>query len=180
VESAGASSFQPPHASFEQIEELMSVNGITPELFHGGYQRDAMGGLILRPGLRDCLSVYSSGKGMDVNTASPAVMLALGAPPSGVEQLVQLRARRPLLPDQMGTANELLGPAAGGFQIGGDHIYTLRATARLRRPDGSLSDLRRSVSMTVQVGGKNLTNGYQVLAWQDYAVAPPVFKVWPN
>ncbi len=172
--------FRAPHASFEQIEELMSVNGVTPDLYYGGYQRDLSGALMPRAGLRDCLSVYSSGKEFDVNTVSPAVLLAMGAPPMGVEQLVALRRRMPILPAQMGAVSELLGPAGGLVRLGGDHIYTLRATARLRRPDGRLSDLRRSVAMTVQIGIKDSNESFRVLAWQDYAAETPLFQVWPN
>ena len=40
---ARSPSFRAPHASLELIEELMSVAGITPELFHGGYTRTPEG-----------------------------------------------------------------------------------------------------------------------------------------
>lgn len=171
-------SFRAPHASVDQLEELMSVMGITPELFYGGYTRSPEGGLVPRPGLRDCLSVYSAGTSFDINTVSPAVMLAVGVPPPGVEAVVNLRRQAPIR--QIGAVGPLLGPAAGRFRIGGDQVYTLRATARLRRPDGALSDLRRSVAMTVQLFTKTSPDAFRVLAWQDNAVAPPLFNVWPN
>jgi len=173
-------SFRAPHASLEQIEELMSIAGITPELFHGGYARTPMGGLVPRAGLRDCLSVYSAGTGLDVNTAEPAVMLALGAPPQGVEALVNLRRQMPIRQQQMGMATGLLGSAGARFRLGGDRIYTLRATARMRRPDGVLSDLRRTVAMTVQIDSKSSPDLYRVLAWQDQAAGQPLFAVWPQ
>lgn len=171
-------SFRAPHASVDQLEELMSVMGITPELFYGGYARTPEGGLVPRPGLRDCLSVYSTGTNFDINTVSPAVMLAVGVPPSSVEAVVNLRRQVPIR--ELGVVAPFLGPAAGRFRIGGDLIYTLRATARLRRPDGALSDLRRSVSMTVQLYTKTSPDAFRVLAWQDNAAAPPLFNVWPN
>ena len=173
-------SFRAPHASIEQIEELMSIAGITPELFHGGYTRTPQGALIPRAGLRDCLSVYSAGTGLDINTADPAVMLALGAPPQGVEALVNLRRQMPIRQAQLGAARGLLGPAAGRFRLGGERIYTLRATARMRRPDGVLSDLRRTVAMTVQIDSKSSPDLYRVLAWQDQAAGQPLFSVWPQ
>jgi general secretion pathway protein K len=173
-------SFRAPHASLEQIEELMSIAGITPDLFYGGYTRTPAGALVPRPGLRDCLSVYSGSTGLDVNTASPAVMLALGAPPEGVEGLVNLRRQMPIRRQQLGAVMGLLGPAAGRFRLGGDQIYTLRATARMRRPDGVLSDLRRTVAMTVQIYSKSSPDLYRVLAWQDQAAGQPLFSVWPQ
>jgi general secretion pathway protein K len=171
-------SFRAPHASVDQLEELMSVMGITPELFYGGYARTPDGGIVPRPGLRDCLSVYSSGAPFDINTVSPAVMLASGVPPAGVEALVNLRRQAPIR--AIGAVAPLLGPAVGRFRVGGDQVYTLRATARLRRPDGALSDLRRSVAMTVQLYTKTSPDQFRVLAWQDNAAAPPLFNVWPN
>lgn len=171
-------SFRAPHASLEQLEELMSVMGITPELYYGGYSRSPEGALMPRPGLRDCVSVFSGGSPFDINTVSPAVMLAVGAPPMGVEAVVNLRRQGRIR--QMAAVAPMLGPAAGRFQTGGDLIYTLRATARLRRPDGLLSDLRRTVAMTVQLQSQTSPEGFRVLAWQDNAAAPPLFNVWPN
>ena len=173
-------SFRAPHASLEQIEELMSIAGITPELFHGGYTRTLQGGLVPRPGLRDCLSVYSGGTALDLNTAEPAVMLALGGPPQGVETLVNMRRQMVIRQQQVGAVMGLLGPAAGRFRLGGDRIYTLRATARMRRPDGVLSDLRRTVAMTVQIDSKSSPDLFRVLAWQDQAAGQSIFSVWPQ
>ena len=52
--------FQPRHASFEEIEELLLVRGMTPELYYGNFIADAEGRLFARGGLRDCLSVWGS------------------------------------------------------------------------------------------------------------------------
>ena len=175
-----APSFRAPHASIEQIEELMSIAGITPELFYGGYTRTPDGALLPRAGLRDCLSVYSAGTGFDLNTVQPAVMLAVGVPASGVEMVTRMRRMMPIKPQMLGEMMAMLGPAGGRFRLGGDKIYTLRATARLFRPDGRLSDLRRTVSMTVQTYSKSAPDGFRVLAWQEQAAAEPLFNVWPN
>ena len=48
------------HASVEETEELLLVKGMTPELYHGSYVRDAAGRLQPRAGLKDCVSVYGS------------------------------------------------------------------------------------------------------------------------
>jgi len=86
----------------------------------------------------------------------------------------------PVRPEQMPLVTAMLGPGAGRFRVGGDRIYTLRATARLRRPDGTLSDLRRSVAMTVQLNSKTSQDGFRILGWQDQAAGRQLFDVWPN
>lgn len=179
--SGQGSSFRAPHASFEQIEDLMSVAGITPELFYGGYIRTSEGELVPRPGLKDCLSVYSQGSSFDINTVSPAVMLAVGVPAPTVAAIDNLRRKQPILRSQFASvAEQFLGPAAGKFRLGGEKIYTLRATARLRAGKDRLSDLRRTVAMTVQLQSQQTPEGFRVLAWQDNAAGRMLFDVWPN
>ena len=89
------STFQPRGASFEEIEELLLVRGMTPELYYGNYVADANGGLSPRGGLRDSLSVWGSTGPFDANAASPALLEALGASPGAIAQLVQRRAQQP-------------------------------------------------------------------------------------
>src|SRR6202012_379355 len=72
--STVAPSFRARHASFEELEELLLVKGMTPELFYGNFANDAQGRLYARGGMRDCLSVWGSHGPYDINTASPAVM----------------------------------------------------------------------------------------------------------
>jgi general secretion pathway protein K len=146
---AQAPSFRARHASFEEIEELLSVKGITPDLFYGTYVRDSSVDppqLVARGGLRDCVSVYGGVNAVDVNGAAPAVMLALGVPPELTNAIVQ---RRPFLRAQDYSEFSQGNAALASLRFGGNSIFTLRATARLRLPDGSLSDLRRTVSATV-------------------------------
>ena len=61
--------FEPPHASFQEIEELLLMKGVTPDLFYGTYApSDTVDGAATRPGprlvprggLMDCLSVYGT------------------------------------------------------------------------------------------------------------------------
>ena len=75
--------FRARHASFQEIEELLFVRGMTPELFYGNFVADEQGALYASGGLRDCLSVWGSMGPFDVNSMSPALMAAVGAPPEG-------------------------------------------------------------------------------------------------
>jgi general secretion pathway protein K len=162
--------FRSRHASFEEIEELLLVRGVTPELFYGSYQPGPDGRLLPRPGLRDCLSIYSTPGVIDVNSVQPAVMQALGIPPDAVAQIVAMRRRAPFrLPEQLANLPGA-GGAAGRLGFGSSSVITLRATASARLPNGRLSDMRRSVSALVAFLGEQYTPSYHILRWYDNAV----------
>lgn len=175
-----APSFRAPHASFEQIEELLSVQGVTPDLFYGRYQRTPDGALVRLPGLRDCLSVYSAGTAFDLNTVPVPVMAAIGVPPAAARAIEAQRTVAPIVEQQLPAINELLGPLAGRFRLGGDRIYTLNATARPRNAAGTLSELRRSASMTVQLMSQFTAEGYRVLNFREAQPDAQLFQVWPR
>jgi len=158
--------FRSRHASFQEIEELLLIRGMTPELFYGRYDKAPDGRLLPRPGLRDCLSVYGGSSVFDANTVQPAVMQALGLPPEVAAQVV---AMRPFLNPQQIT--DIPGATMAHIGIGSSAVCTLRATAAVRLPNGGYSDARRTVSAVVAFL-KNQTNPpYHVLRWYDNAVA---------
>jgi len=158
-------SFLPRHASFQEDEELLLIIGMTPGIYYG----ESLDGS--QPGLRDCLSVYGSNFAVDVNTARPATMLALGLSPEDVSGIVQRRNARPFDVKDFFEFRLSLGEAGRRLSIGGMNMFTLRATARLKQPDGKLSDLRRTAAALVQFNfpgnAKNLPPGYQVISWFD-------------
>jgi len=86
-----------------------------------------------------------------------------------IETIVAARRARPLRSVQDIQALNLPEQATARLSVGGAGVYTLRATARLRASDGSLSDLRRSAAAMVFLG--DALTGYQVLRWQDRAWA---------
>lgn len=162
-----------PHAPFQEIEELLSVKGITPELFYGTWQPAPEGApqhLLPRNGLRDCLSVFGSAGQFDVNSAAPAVLAAAGVPPEAVLALVQRRAV-----EAFHTAGDLapfapiLGPGISRLRVGGNSIFTLRATARVRLVNGQLSDLRHTAAAMVKLMPAGYDAPYHILRWYDNA-----------
>jgi general secretion pathway protein K len=167
-------SFRPRHASFEEIEELLLVRGVTPDLFYGTYEHDpATGRLVSRPGLVHCLSVFGSAGQYDVNYAQPAVLLAAGVPPDVIAAILE---RRRMQPFQSGRDLAALAAVAGvnmsRLRVGGHSIYTLRATARLRGPDGQLGDMRRTVGALLKIMPAGHHEGpYHILRWYDSAWA---------
>jgi general secretion pathway protein K len=168
--------FRARHASFQEIEELLLVRGMTPELFYGNYTADSDGRLFARGGLRDCLSPWGSAGPFDANTASPALLEAVGVAPADVAALVAQRQMQPFR--NLGDVTRLT-PYTTRLTVGGGRtIFTLRATARLRRPDNIFSDVVRTASATVKMlDPRQPAYPAVVLRWYEdawsQAVIPP-------
>ena len=162
-------SFQARHASVEEIEELTVVQGITPELFHGRYVRDAQGGLVPVAGLKDCVSVYGAVNGFDVNTVEPALMRAIGISAETASAIVARRRASPIR-----SMNELQGfrerePAFSRLGMDPSPLVTLRSTARLRLPNGQFSGVQRSVAALVAFISVQVAPPFHILRWYDNA-----------
>jgi general secretion pathway protein K len=170
-------SFRARHASFQEIEELLLVQGVTPDLFYGSYAPDALGQLAPHAGLRDCLSVYGSAGSVDVNTAEPAVMQALGISPDVAAAIVAMRQNAPIRSLAQLDAFRNAGPGVARLDLEQGTVETLRATARLLLANGQLSDVRRSVSAVVKFldpQSRLLVPGglrYHILRWYDNAAS---------
>jgi hypothetical protein len=161
-------------ASFQEIEELLTLPGVTPEIFYGTFVPDpsARAGeprLIRRSGLVDCVSMFGSNGPWDASMADPAVLLALGAPPDAVQMLVDERTRRPLNEQRLNALKPSLGQAAGALTIQGNSIYTIRATAKLKLAGGAFSDIRRTVAAQVKFMPRDYDTWIHILRWYDTA-----------
>jgi general secretion pathway protein K len=178
---APGSTFQPRGTSFEEIEELLLVRGMTPELYYGNYVAGGDGRLSARGGLRESLSVWGSQGPFDANAASPALLETLGATPGAIAQLVQRRAQTPF--HNLGEV-AALGIPITRLDVNGEHlIWNIRATARLRRPDGSPSEVVRSASAIAKLVLPPRTRPRDPIrlrvlrfyadAWSEFAVVPP-------
>jgi general secretion pathway protein K len=164
-------SFRTTHASFEEIEELLMVQGMTPELFYGAYERDGGGRLAARVALRDCVTVRGAGGAYDVNTAPPSLLASIGLNPDAIRAIVEARRRTPFRTMEQVAALVEQSPALARLRVGGNTMYTLRATARLRLGDGQLSDERRAVAALIQVLRPEATGAHRdrfaTLRWYD-------------
>lgn len=159
-------SFVARHASFEENEELLLVKGMTADLYYGASLNGNP------PGLRDCLSVYGSAGAVDINTAQRATFEAVGIDGADADMILARRAERPILDrEEFTQIVQALGPAGTRLIIGGATMFTLRATARLRQPDGKLSDLRRTVAALVKFyfagNPQQRPPGYEIVRWFD-------------
>jgi general secretion pathway protein K len=170
--SSQPSSFRAPHASFREIEELLQVKGVTPDIFYGTYVPAAEGatgpGLMWHGGLADCLTVYGSGQWVDANSAPPAVLAAVGVNPGGISGIVQRRQSGAMTQAQL---NQLMGSLGiqAPLRVGGNSIVTIRATAQLRLEGGGLSDLKRTVAAQVKYMPPGYDAPIHILRWYDTA-----------
>ena len=173
--SARTPSFLPPHASFQEIEELLQVKGVTPDIFYGTYapgEPQAGNGpapLMRLSGLADCLSVYGAAGGVDVNTANPAVLAAVGVPAGAIEMIVQHRKTSPFTQPQLADFMSSAGIGGAPLRVEGNSMLTIRATARLRAANGTLSDLRRTVAAQVKYMPREADTPIHYLRWYETA-----------
>jgi len=170
--------YRAPHNNFDEIEELLAVRGVTSDLYYGTWLPAPEGSaqrLAPGAGLRDCLSVFGSTGAFDVNTAAPPVLATIGITPEGVAALVQQRRVQPFVkPEDLTPFAQIAGPGFVRLRIGGNSIFTLRATARVRLANGQLSDLRRTVAAQVKLLKPGGDPSYTILRWYDTALAGPM------
>lgn len=169
-------SFQAPHASFHEIEELLLMRGVTPDIYYGTWIPAPEGTegqgprLIPRQGLADCLSVFGTGlNSVDANAASPAVLLALGIPAQAVAGLVERRRAAPFTEQSLADFLQSTGATGVPLKVLGKSIVTCRATARLRLPNGQLSDLKRTVAAQIKYMPAGYDSEIHILRWYDTA-----------
>jgi general secretion pathway protein K len=99
----------------------------------------------------------------DVNTAHPAVLASLGLTEGQVQAILERRRLQPFRPGGD------VGAFGSRLRVGGNSIFTLRATARLRLQNGQLSDLRKTVAAIVKFMPPNYDAPYHILRWYDNA-----------
>jgi general secretion pathway protein K len=179
-QGSGLSSLQGPTfpgvaTSIQEIEELLTVRGVTPEIFYGGYgpppglSGTGQPGLVRHSGLIDCLSVFGSKGALDVNSSDIAVLHALGMPDSGVAAVLESRRSGPMDEKTFSALMPLFGPATPYLRQEGNSIITFRATGRVRSANGQLSDLKRTVSAVVKYMPKGYDSPIHILRWYDTA-----------
>ena len=110
------------NANIESVTELQQIKGITPAVYNGTKDR---------PGLATLVTVRSSGT-VNMNTASPAVLTALGLSTAEISEIRQGRHNNgpyAQVPGKFGGRN--LGISTRTFRIEAEGIVDDRVTARL-------------------------------------------------
>ena len=109
------------NGNLESVAELLQIRGVTPEIYFG-----APG----RPGLADLVTVKSQGQ-INVNTAAPEVLRALGLAEAQVDEVVQARAIAPYtsVPGTLGGVG--LSVATSTFRVEAEGLVDGRVAARV-------------------------------------------------
>jgi len=145
----GGSSFSPRGASLQQLEDILTVPGMTPDIFYGWWERNPAGRLLEKGGVMRHLTTRP-GTSLNVNYASPQVLLAAGVPDGLVAELVARREVRPLDFGQLPATASML-PSGATLTVGGTaQVFTVRATALLKR-----RPVRRTATALVRLGREN-------------------------
>ena len=165
-------SFRAPHASFQEVEELLLVHGVTPEIYYGGFRTTPDGAFVPRPGLRDCFSPHIGFEStVDLMSAAAPVIASFGVPLPLAEAFVLERQMTDLMPPERLAAlmqtTSMAGamPRVGALQpYAGRLMYTIRATARVA---GTVRSVAALIQMMPRPGVL-----YDILRWEDQAMAP--------
>ncbi len=154
--SQSYSAFRPFFASMENVEEMLLVPGITTELLYGRYRRMPDGSLINLGGLADMLSPHvKDSSGLDPFSVHPSLLVAFGMEPEAARRFADLR-RLSLNPIPfLSQLNNLGSTARVGMRPDLGDVFQIRATARVRLPNGELSQTRRTVALMVKYSPPN-------------------------
>ena len=158
------SSFGANQTSIQELEELLLVPGMTPEIFYGAYRPDAEGRLQRTGGLMENLTTRGSGS-LNLNYASPQMMVAGGMSVSQVESVVELRRQRPLTSKDQGFSST--GSVVDDFRFSmadSSEAYTLRAHAELAN-----GRARRTVTALIERNDIDGPDPVRVVRWYDTA-----------
>lgn len=162
--SPDGSSFLGRRTSFQELEELLLVPGVTPELLYGSFREDERreGQIVAFGGLYRHLTLYGSGT-VSANDATPEVLQAAGVPAGRIETLLAIRTQRPLSPDDQ--ALVAVPEAESGIRLGvsgSSQAYTLAATARLKGKSAV-----RTLGALVQMAPAQTGLPVRVVRWYD-------------
>ena len=109
------------NANIESVTELLQIKGITPELYYGAERKG---------GLADAVTVRSTGQ-VNINTAGPLVLRALGLSEAEIVSVMQTRRETPyqIVPGQFGGRG--LNATTRTFRVTAEGIMHGRVAARI-------------------------------------------------
>lgn len=169
--SSSTPAFRPAIASMENVEELLLVPGITSELLYGRYNRLPDGRLVNAGGLADCLSPHVESAGaFDFYSVHPSLLQAMGIPAESAREFAEIR-RSAFQPMPIFAQWQASHPIPVRNDLG--DVFHIRATARVRLPNGALSETRRTVSLLIKYVTPNpryfWISPWTHLRWYDQA-----------
>jgi len=123
--------YRAKNANLDSARELLQIRGVTPEIYNGAPDR---------PGLAEAVTVKTAGQ-VNINTATPFVLAALGLSAAEISDIQQARRLQPYatVPPRFGGRG--LAAQTRTFRIEADGIVdgrvAARVTAIVQRRDGS-------------------------------------------
>jgi general secretion pathway protein K len=125
------------------INELLQIKGVTPKIFYGEEGK---------PGLVDLFTVHTGRSAVNINTASRAVLTAMGMSPA---EILEVEATR------------LDGPFTGSTpgRFGGRRLGTLSRTFRIEAQGSVGGQVRARLRAIIQRRGEGGTPAVVVMEW---------------
>jgi general secretion pathway protein K len=143
--------YRPRNGNLQDLSELLQIRGITPELYYGHDDK---------PGLVDLLTVRSRGLSVNINTAPPLVLKALGLSDAEVGNIVQSRASQPFpAPPPLYTTRARFTVNTATFRIEAEGVVAGQPLAR-------------QVAVVQKIAG-NGTNAAPILIVYSWRTLPP-------
>ena len=138
------------NANLEDVAELLQIRGVTPELYFGRSDK---------PGLAEFVTVHGPGQ-VNINTAPPTVLKALGLSDAEVSEIVQARsiAPYPTVPPRF--VGRALSIASRTFRVEAQGFVDGQLTAR------AVAVVQKRADQSGQPGGV-------VLSWNPVAGGRP-------
>lgn len=124
--------YRAKNADLDVVRELLQIRGVTPEIYNGAPDH---------PGLAEAVTVVKTARQININTATPLVLAALGLSAAEISEIQQARRLQPYptVPGQFGGRG--LAAQTRTFRIEANGIVDGRVAARViaivQRRDGS-------------------------------------------
>lgn len=170
-ESAQASGnplqYDPSHGTayrYDDVEELLRVPGMKPDIFYGRYVRHEDGKIVRLPGLAECVTVDSGIGSININYAPyPVLVAATGMNTQAADYIIAGRAEKPFASVADITSRfpaSISGDVLSSLSTQTSDRYTLLATAQTR---GGIV-----ARISVVVGMQTTSTGpFQIRRWKD-------------
>lgn len=129
------------NANVQDAAELLQIRGVTPDLYRGGGDRPGLGELVTAAAV----------SAVNLNTASPLVLKAVGLSDPEIADVMQTRARAPY--------PSVPGRFAGRGLAVGTSVFRIEAEGRVA------GMVRSRVVAVVQRGRRNAPLDATILAW---------------
>jgi general secretion pathway protein K len=160
-------SLNPPYKaknkSFDTLEELLLVRGITPDYFYGHPERSSDGSIITRYGLSRYFTAYSNTTRINVNYAPLPVLQSIpGLSPEAAQSIYRRRLTKPFKTVEEITRDLTvnLGNTGQYLSTEATTVYTLTASARAEN-----SKVRRVLRAVISLD--NSDTRYRALYWNE-------------